>query len=90
MSMASPQKQGGRFEPNYFYQFRLILIGDSTVGKSSLLRQFTDGNFVQSSDPTVGVDFHVRILQLNGKVYFSGFRNSSDLYKICLKLTFKI
>ena len=90
MSMASPQKQGGRFEPNYFYQFRLILIGDSTVGKSSLLRQFTDGNFVQSSDPTVGVDFHVRILQLNGKVYFSGFGNSSDLYKICLKLTFKI
>ena len=56
-----------RFEPNYFYQFRVILIGDSTVGKSSLLRQFTEGHFVQTSDPTVGVDFHVRIIQLNGK-----------------------
>ena len=69
----SPQKQGGRFEPNYFYQFRLILIGDSTVGKSSLLRQFTDGHFIQSSDPTVGVDFHVRILQLDGNFHISTF-----------------
>lgn len=55
-----------RFEPNYFYQFRVILIGDSTVGKSSLLRQFTEGQFIQSSDPTVGVDFHVRIIELSG------------------------
>jgi len=57
-----------RFEANYFYQFRVILIGDSTVGKSSLLRQFTEGQFVQSSDPTVGVDFHVRVVELNDKV----------------------
>ena len=56
-----------RYDPKYFYQFRLILIGDSTVGKSSLLRQFTEGQFIQSSDPTVGVDFHVRIVQLSGK-----------------------
>lgn len=57
-----------RSEPNYFYQFRVILIGDSTVGKSSLLRQFTDGSFIQSSDPTVGVDFHVRIIELDESV----------------------
>jgi len=56
-----------RFESNYFYQFRVILIGDSTVGKSSLLRKFTEGQFFQTSDPTVGVDFHVRIIQLNGR-----------------------
>ena len=49
-----------------FYQFRVILIGDSTVGKSSLLRQFTEGQFIQTSDPTVGVDFHVRIIELEG------------------------
>lgn len=29
------------------YQFRLILIGDSTVGKSSLLKYFTDGRFAE-------------------------------------------
>lgn len=31
------------------YQFRLILIGDSTVGKSSLLKYFTDGRFAEVS-----------------------------------------
>ncbi|XP_062510415.1 ras-related protein Rab-39B-like [Corticium candelabrum] len=51
---------------NFEYQFRLILIGDSTVGKSSLLRQFTEGRFIEVSDPTVGVDFHARIVNLDG------------------------
>jgi len=55
-------------DANYFYQFRVILIGDSTVGKSSLLRQFTEGQFIQTNDPTVGVDFHVRIIQLDENV----------------------
>lgn len=34
-------------EPIFDYQFRLILIGDSTVGKSSLLKYFTDGKFAE-------------------------------------------
>ena len=29
------------------YQFRIILLGDSTVGKSALLRRFTDGHFYE-------------------------------------------
>lgn len=36
-------------EPIFDYQFRLILIGDSTVGKSSLLKYFTDGKFFDVS-----------------------------------------
>lgn len=46
------------------YQFRLILIGDSTVGKSSLLKYFTDGRFSEVSDPTVGVDFFARLIEV--------------------------
>lgn len=34
-------------EPIFDYQFRLILIGDTTVGKSSLLKYFTDGKFAE-------------------------------------------
>ena len=52
-------------DPIFDYQFRLILIGDSTVGKSSLLRYFTDGTFAEVSDPTVGVDFFARLVQVN-------------------------
>lgn len=48
----------------YAYQFRLIVVGDSTVGKSSLLRYFCDGKFCDDSDPTVGVDFYARIVEI--------------------------
>ncbi|KOC68385.1 Ras-related protein Rab-39B [Habropoda laboriosa] len=51
-------------EPIFDYQFRLILIGDSTVGKSSLLKYFTDGKFAELSDPTVGVDFFARLIKV--------------------------
>ncbi|XP_074161701.1 ras-related protein Rab-39B-like [Sminthopsis crassicaudata] len=46
------------------YQFRLILLGDSTVGKSSLLRRYTEGVFVDCMDQTVGVDFYVHFVEV--------------------------
>ena len=49
---------------HFLIQFRVILIGDSGVGKSSLLRCFTDGSFFEVSDPTVGVDFFARVLKV--------------------------
>lgn len=48
----------------FCYQFRLILIGDSTVGKSSLLKSFTDSKFSEASDPTVGVDFFAHLIEV--------------------------
>ncbi|CAG2109695.1 unnamed protein product [Medioppia subpectinata] len=57
------------FEAPFDYQFRLILIGDSTVGKSTLLRAFTECQFTTWSDPTVGVDFFAKIITIrNGKL----------------------
>ncbi|XP_063048418.1 ras-related protein Rab-42a [Engraulis encrasicolus] len=46
------------------YQFRIILLGDSTVGKSSLLKRFTDGIYSDVADPTVGVDFYARSVDI--------------------------
>lgn len=51
-------------ETPFCYQFRLILIGDSTVGKSSLLKSFTDSKFCEISDPTVGVDFFAHLIEV--------------------------
>ena len=34
------------------------------MGKSSLLRYFTDGTFVEVSDPTVGADFFARLVKV--------------------------
>lgn len=55
-------------EPIFDYQFRIILIGDSTVGKSSLLKYFTDGKFSELCDPTVGVDFFARLIEVKNGV----------------------
>lgn len=52
---------------NYVYQFRLILIGESTVGKSSLLRHFKDGEYFADISLTVGVDFHAKQVEVNGQ-----------------------
>ncbi len=54
-------------QTNYQYQFRLILIGDSTVGKSSLLRQFKEGAYSPDISLTVGVDFHARLIHVDGQ-----------------------
>lgn len=55
-------------ETIWIYQFRLIVIGDSTVGKSCLLHRFTQGRFpglrFPACDPTVGVDFFSRLLEI--------------------------
>ncbi|XP_076372779.1 ras-related protein Rab-39B-like [Tachypleus tridentatus] len=55
-------------EPIFEYQFRIILIGDSTVGKSTLLKAFTEGKFEEVSDPTVGVDFFSRLIEIKDGV----------------------
>lgn len=55
-------------EPIFDYQFRLIVVGDSTVGKSALLRSFTDGRFTEVCDPTVGVDFFARLIEVQDGV----------------------
>ncbi|CAI4224143.1 unnamed protein product [Auanema sp. JU1783] len=56
---------GDDFGPLFHYQYRFILIGDSTVGKSSLLKYFTEGRPAEITDPTVGVDFYARMVELN-------------------------
>lgn len=50
------------------YQFRVIVVGDSTVGKSSLVKYFSEGKFITICDPTVGVDFFSRCIALDNGI----------------------
>ncbi|KAI1791560.1 GTP-binding protein ypt1 [Ganoderma leucocontextum] len=51
----------------YDYLFKLLLIGDSGVGKSCLLLRFAEDSFTDSYLSTIGVDFKIRTIQLEGK-----------------------
>lgn len=49
------------------YLFKLLLIGDSGVGKSCLLLRFADDTYTESYISTIGVDFKIRTVELDGK-----------------------
>lgn len=51
----------------YDYVFKLLLIGDSGVGKSCLLMRFADNSYSDSYISTIGVDFKIRTIDLDGK-----------------------
>ena len=55
------------FRPCSDFLFKLLLIGDSGVGKSSLLLRFTDDTYTDSYISTIGVDFKIRTIELEGK-----------------------
>ncbi|XP_036595944.1 ras-related protein Rab-1B-like [Trichosurus vulpecula] len=54
-------------DPECDYLFKLLLIGDSGVGKSCLLLRFADDTYTDSYVSTIGVDFKIHTIQLDGK-----------------------
>jgi GTPase SAR1 family protein len=51
-------------ETEYDYLFKIVLIGDAGVGKTSIVRRYTDGIFTSAGIPTIGVDFCIKTLQI--------------------------
>ena len=52
---------------SYAYLFKYIIIGDTGVGKSCLLLQFTDKRFEPVHDLTIGVEFGARMINLDNR-----------------------
>jgi small GTP-binding protein len=44
--------------------YKVVLVGDGNVGKTSLVRRFCEGKFEESRILTIGVDFQVKTVQL--------------------------
>ncbi|KAL5069279.1 hypothetical protein RYX36_020166 [Vicia faba] len=64
-NMGSSSKVGNS---SYDYSFKVLLIGDSGVGKSSLLLSFiSNSNSLQHLSPTIGVDFKIKHFTIGGK-----------------------
>merc|ERR1719250_371004 len=52
---------------SYDYLIKLLMIGDSGVGKSCILLRFSDDSFTQSFITTIGIDFKIKTIDLDGK-----------------------
>ncbi|KAF2551013.1 hypothetical protein F2Q68_00035049 [Brassica cretica] len=57
-----------RAEDDYDYLFKVVLTGDSGVGKSNLLSRFTRNDFSNDSRATIGVEFATRSIQCDDKI----------------------
>ena len=58
---------GGHRDDEYDYLFKVVLIGDSGVGKSNLLSRFTRNEFNLESKSTIGVEFATKSIKADGK-----------------------
>eukprot|EP00927_Polykrikos_kofoidii_P075468 TRINITY_DN71703_c0_g1_i1.p1 TRINITY_DN71703_c0_g1~~TRINITY_DN71703_c0_g1_i1.p1 ORF type:complete len:204 (-),score=48.95 TRINITY_DN71703_c0_g1_i1:57-668(-) len=54
-------------ETTHDHLFKLLIIGDSGVGKSSILLRFCDDEFNEKQASTIGVDFKTKLMQVRGK-----------------------
>lgn len=66
---AQPQQQQRSSTTNdgMPHQIKLLLIGDSGVGKSCCLLRFSEDSFTPSFITTIGIDFKIRTIELDGK-----------------------
>jgi len=62
MRLLGPEAQLIRLQ-----QIKLLLIGDSGVGKSCCLLRFSEDSFTPSFITTIGIDFKIRTIELDGK-----------------------
>jgi Ras-related protein Rab-11A len=75
-----------RVDNEYDYLFKIVLIGDSGVGKSNILSRFTRNEFCLESKSTIGVEFATRTLQvrplLHPAIFLVGFFHVRGTAKI--------
>ena len=68
-----------KVDHEYDYLFKIVLIGDSGVGKSNILSRFTRNEFCLESKSTIGVEFATRTLQVG---YATSFFYSSSSFNL--------
>ena len=59
------QRAGGNNQYDHF--IKLIVIGDTSVGKTSLLLRFSENTFSAQHIATIGIDFKIKNMQMDGK-----------------------
>ena len=57
-------RMGHIAEDDYDFLFKVVLVGDSGVGKSNLISRFTRGEFHLDTKSTIGVEFATRSIEV--------------------------
>ena len=66
-SADNKQFQKDAADQNFDYMFKLLIIGNSSVGKTSFLFRYADDSFTSAFVSTVGIDFKVKTVFRNDK-----------------------
>lgn len=65
--------------------FKIIVIGDSNVGKTCLTYRFCGGTFLSNPEATIGVDFRERTLELDGEsIKVMGASTATYIYTLVI------
>ncbi|KAG8391972.1 hypothetical protein BUALT_Bualt01G0243000 [Buddleja alternifolia] len=62
------EMNGSEFEEKIDYVFKVVVIGDSAVGKTQLLSRFAKNQFCLDSKSTIGVEFQTRTVNIKSKL----------------------
>ena len=52
---------------DYKFLFKVVLVGNAGVGKTCLVRRFTQGMFPPGQGATIGVDFMIKTVEIDGE-----------------------
>ena len=53
----------------YDYLYKILLLGNSDVGKTCFLKQYTDKSFTENHYTTIGIDFKIKIIELYNRLF---------------------
>ncbi|GAB1609156.1 ras-related protein Rab-43-like, partial [Argonauta hians] len=55
-------------DDSFDFLFKIVLIGDAGVGKTCVVQRFKSGTYLEKHGSTIGVDFTMKTLQIEGKL----------------------
>lgn len=55
-------------DSNYEHLLKIVIIGNTSVGKSAILRRFCDDSYLDTHVSTIGVDFRVKTINMNENI----------------------
>lgn len=54
-------------DDSFDFLFKIVLIGDCGVGKTCVVQRFKSGTFIERHGSTIGVDFSMKTVMVDGK-----------------------